>query len=854
MSVISVIETSADSGREYWRGVLLGGGFTAIPRWAAEPVPGVAQHEVAIPGDLVDDLRRRLEIPLSSILLAAHVKVLAELSGEAEVVTGYVAAPGGLPLPSRMQTSSGSWRALAQQAHRTEWELLSHQDFGVGELRGELGLTGPMFETVFDAVGGDGGLPPDAVLRVGIWRHRGRLELRLRYRTDALDAGAAARIAGYHLTALALIAADPDAPHGGASLVGPQEREYQLEGLAGPRRELPGRRVHELFEARVRQHPEAVAATCGDRQWTYAELNSHANRLARALRARGLRREGVVAVVTERNLDWLAAVLAIFKAGGVYLPIEPHFPAGRIAVTLSRAGCQLVITEPGSMATLGVALDGLDGIGTLFAGSAYGEGHADGDLGTEVSPGQLAYIYFTSGSTGEPKGAMCEHAGMLNHLFAKIDDLGIGEDQVVAQIAPQCFDISLWQLISALLVGGRTLLVSQETILDPGRFVDTITAGRVSVAQVVPSYLEVVLTYLDQHPRELPDLRCVSVTGEALKKELAQRWFAAMPGVKLVNAYGLTETSDDTNHEVMNRAPDGDRVPLGRPVNNVRVYVVDEQLAPVPLGSPGLIAFSGVCVGRGYINDPERTRLVYLADPYQPAERLYLGGDYGRWRPDGKLEFLGRRDSQVKISGFRIEIGEIENKLLRVPGVRDGAVVVAERPGHGQRLLAFYAAAQPLDPAMLRDQLGRSLPEYMVPAAFHWRAQLPLTANSKIDKKALTALAGELEEAATDDDKPGTPTERRLAAAWAEILGLPAERISRSDHFFDRGGSSLSAVKLAIALGRVISLKELTSHPVLADMAALVDGKAPKAQPAALLQPLLEPAGGTGRPGLLTNR
>jgi amino acid adenylation domain-containing protein len=827
MTVMSLPETFADSGREYWREVLLSGGFTAIPRWTAEPVPGVAQHEAAIPGDLVDDLRRRLEVPLSSILLAAHIKVLAALSGETEVVTGYVAAPGALPLPCRCEVGSGSWRTLALEAHRTEWELLSHQDFGVGELRGELGLTGPMFETVFDSAGDDGGLAPDTVLRVGIGRHRGRLVLRLRYRTDALDATAAARIAGYHLTALALIAADPDAPHGTARLVGPQEREYQLEGLAGPERELPAQRVHELFEARVREHPASVAAICGDRRWTYAELNAHANRLARALLARGLQREGVVAVVTERNLDWLAAVLAIFKAGGAYLPIEPHFPADRIAVTLGRAGCQLVITEPGSMATLGAALDGLDGIQTLFTGSAYGEDHDDGDLGIEVSPGQLAYIYFTSGSTGEPKGAMCEHAGMVNHLFAKIDDLGIAEGQVVAQIAPQCFDISLWQLVSALLAGGRTLLVGQETILEVGRFLDTITAGQVNVMQVVPSYLEVVLSYLDQHPRELPDLRCVSVTGEALKKELAERWFAAMPGIKLVNAYGLTETSDDTNHEVMDRAPDGDRVPLGRPVNNVRVYVVDEQLSPVPLGSPGLIAFSGVCVGRGYINDPERTRQAYLADPYRPAERLYLGGDYGRWRPDGKLEFLGRRDSQVKISGFRIEIGEIENTLLQVPGVRDGAVVVAGRAGQGQRLLAFYSGPEALPAQDLRDRLGRSLPVYMVPTAFHWREHLPLTANGKIDKKALTALAAELADAAaTDDDAPATPAERRVAAAWAEILGLPAARISRSDNFFDRGGSSLSAVKLAIALGRVVSLKELTGHPVLADMAALVDGQA----------------------------
>ena len=225
-----------------------------------------------------------------------------------------------------------------------------------------------------------------------------------------------------------------------------------------------------------------------------------------------------MAVVTERNLDWLAAVLAVFKAGGVYLPIEPHFPADRIAAMLSRAGCGLVLTEPGSTATLDQALDSLPEAQTLFIEPGYGEDHADGNLGIDVAPDQLAYIYFTSGSTGEPKGAMCEHAGMVNHLFAKIDDLGIGAGQVVAQTAPQCFDISLWQLVSALLVGGRTLLVEQEVILDVERFVETIIDGRVTVLQVVPSYLEVVLSYLEQHPRPLSDLRCVSVTGEAIEE------------------------------------------------------------------------------------------------------------------------------------------------------------------------------------------------------------------------------------------------------------------------------------------------------------------------------------------------
>ncbi len=845
MTTVSARESAATAGagREFWHGVLTAGGITTIPRWAPAPVPGVAGHETAVPAGLAQQLRGRageLGVPLSSLLLAAHAKVLAALSGEAEVTTGYAAPGSGQPLPCRLTTGPASWRAVVAAAARAEAQLLAHRDFPVGDLARELGVPGRPFETEFDPDGAvPGALAAGTVLRVGTPEHGGGLLLRLRYRTDVLDGGCAARIAGYHLAALRLIAAGPDAGHGSQSLLSAGELRFQLDGLAGPRRELPDRRFHELFEQRAAAHPGTVAAVQGDRQWTYGELNARANRLGRALLARGLRREGVVGVVTERNLEWLAAVLAVFKAGGAYLPIEPHFPADRIAATLSRAGCELVLTEAGSTTTLEKALDSLPGVRLLYLEAASEEDHDGSDLGITVTADQLAYIYFTSGSTGEPKGAMCEHAGMLNHLYAKIGDLGIGEGQVVAQTAPQCFDISLWQLVSALLAGGRTLLVEQETILDAGRFVSKIIEGRVNVLQIVPSYLEVVLTYLEQHPRELPDLRYVSVTGEALKKELTERWFAARPGIKLVNAYGLTETSDDTNHEVMERVPATERVPLGRPVSNVHIYVVDEHLAPVPLGAPGAIVFSGVCVGRGYINDPERTRLAYLADPHRPGQRLYQAGDYGRWLPDGKLEYLGRRDTQVKISGFRIEIGEIENTLLRVPGVRDGAVVVAEA-GQSRQLVAFYSGPQPLGGALLRERLGRSLPGYMVPAAFHWRETLPLTANGKIDRRALAALATQAAQAdggtagdgaaaadaaRPDGQAPGTPAERRLAAAWSEVLGIPQHQIGRHDHFFDLGGTSLSAVKLAVALDRAVTLKDVIRHPVLADLAGVIRGR-----------------------------
>ncbi|MFJ4467015.1 amino acid adenylation domain-containing protein [Streptomyces sp. NPDC089424] len=798
------------------------GGFTALPRWTREPAPGTAEQVTPVPAAVTTALERRvreLGVPLTAMLLAAHVKVLAALSGDPVVRTGYAAPGATTPLPVHVAVGPGTWHQLLAEAHRAEAELLST---GSGP-SAPTAVPAPHPEVVFDPSGRAPAEDDDTVLTVtaGV-ETDGRRALRLRYRTDRLDAGCAARIAGYHLAALEQIAADPAAPHHRGSLLSDEEIRFQTEGLAGPARELPDRRCHELFEDRVRSHPDAVAVVHGDRRWTYAELNARANRLARALLAEGLRPEDTVAVVTERDLNWPAAVLAVLKAGGAYLPVDPHYPPGRITTMLTRAACRFVLTEPGATTNLDRALEGLPRIRTLLVPDVAERATDGSDPGVEVAAGRLAYLFFTSGSTGEPKGAMCEHAGLLNHLYAKIDDLDIEAGTVVAQTASQCFDISLWQLLSGLLTGGRTLLVEQEAILDAERFLDTIVEGRVNVLQVVPSYLDVILSALERSPRDLPDLRCVSVTGEALKSELAQRWFTTGPGIRLVNAYGLTETSDDTNHEVMDGAPGPGGVPLGRPVNNVRVYVVDDHLMLVPLGAPGAIVFSGVCVGRGYVRDPERTRLAYLEDPYRPGQRLYRGGDFGRWLPDGKLEYRGRGDGQVKIRGFRVEIGETENTLLRVPGVRDGAVVVTGQ-GHGRQLAAFYTGERTLTADHVRERLGDLLPAYMVPSSLHRMERLPLTANGKTDTKALAALAEELGTAADAHEAPGTPTERRLAEKFAAVLGIPPERVGRGDNFFDLGGTSLSAVRLAVSLDHLVALRDLTRHPVLAELARLID-------------------------------
>ncbi|MGY0057916.1 non-ribosomal peptide synthetase [Streptomyces sp. LZ34] len=845
---------------------------SAIPRWRTEPwhadIPTTTEHERRIPADLVTGVSghaQRLGVPMASALLAAHAKVLASLCGEQEVLTGYVAPDSGGGLrPCRLTVEDGAWRQLVLAAHaeaRTSSSGTSSSGTSSSETPSSQAASPaavPAYEVVLDLSGlpeapgrpappdpapsaghADGGPPTGhTVLHIAfhaVPEEPHGLLLRVLGRGEVLDPPYARRVAGYYVTALELLAADSGAEHHRQSLLSPEELTHQIDGLAGPRRDLPDRRMHELFEERVRHHPDRIAAVHDGTEWTYGELNRRANRIAHALLRRGLRREDVVAVVTERNLDWMAAALAVFKAGGVYLPVEPHFPAGRIAAMLSRSDCRFVLAEFGSTETLDQALKGYAAKARLFITDAVeerepgGEGPEDprdADPGVPVSAGQLAYVYFTSGSTGEPKGAMCEHAGMLNHLFAKIEDLGMGPGQVVAQTAPQCFDISLWQLVSALLVGARTLIVGQQEILDIQRYVDALVDGEVEVLQVVPSYLEVMLTYLEERPRPLDRLRVVSATGEALKKELVERWFACFPDIKLVNAYGLTETSDDTNHQVMDGAPGHERVPLGPAVNNVRVYVVDDRLNPVPLGAPGEIVFSGVCVGRGYINDPERTAAAFGTDPHRPGERLYRSGDIGRWLPEGALEFLGRRDAQTKIRGFRIEIGEIENQLLCVPGVRDSAVVVAESPDQGKHLVAFYTADTALETDGLRQALGDVLPAYMVPHLFHHREALPLTGNGKIDKKGLTRQAAEsatVPAAGDAGNAPRTAAEKRLAELWARVLNIPVAEISRDHHFFQSGGTSLSAVRLGVALGQAVTLEDIVSRPVLADLAAAMD-------------------------------
>lgn len=883
--VNSAIHLMADASERGWiqqsTSNLAGAGMTSAAGGADAADAAVVAAAAAALGEAPDLL-----------VLTATIRVVGLLAAESDITIGYQASPAEAAVPLRVRLPDGSWRDLigavksAEQAvaeHRSqppitesppdvlfcapplatnpEIELSNRENSNIGI--SETGVlaapaTGRRWASPADGNPSDGPTmgpehqhgaddgPGEAGetggTRESLVVRRAGPQISLRCLGDQFDADYLARFGGYLTTALAAMAANPDAAWADTDLLSPAERQHLLTGRSGPERPLPAEPAHVLIARQARDRPDAIAVLYRAERWTYDQINRAANRIAHALLGAGLRPEDVVAVGTERGPGWLCAILGVLKAGGCYLPVEPGYPAARAAELAQRANVRFALTEPAGLAGLKTRPDLWSRPVTDLIDP--GAGYPDTDPAIDIAPGQLAYVYFTSGSTGAPKGAMCEHLGLINHLMAKVDDFGIGPGDVVVQNARQSFDISLWQLVAPLLVGGATLILPADDISDVRRLLDAVVAAAATVLQVVPSYLDVLLRYAEQHPRDLPALRVVCVTGEAITMPLVTRWFACCPGIALVNAYGATEASDDTTHEIMYAAPPGELVPVGRPIGNVTVYVLGPGDRLVPLGTPGEIAFSGICVGRGYINDPERTAEAFAADPFRPGHRIYRTGDYGRWLPTGSVEFHGRRDEQVKIQGVRIELGEVEARAVSHPRVIAASVVVVPLPGGAKSLAVFYTSGDELDAADLRAYLAGSLPPNALPSRIERIESLPLTANGKVDKRQLTgrALAARETARARDRDRvrPQTETQIRIARAWAQALNRPAEDIGSDDSFFDLGGSSLAALRVVASLDGLIALDDLVRNPVLSALAAVADGD--HSQPGGLLRLLAGPA------------
>ena len=619
------------------------------------------------------------------------------------------------------------------------------------------------------------------------------------------------------------LAEHPDRPAAQAEVMDPAERRMVLadwNATSAPE-------TYEDVVARIRKiaaaAPVALAAADDSRRLDYATLVGRASALSRRLLEHGAVPGALYAVLTGRGVHVVAAVLGIWGAGGVYVPLDAAAPIDRTASLLADSKAASVLVDPAheplarrladrlgsalDVIVLDDATDRLDEICPLV------------DAGDRV-----AYIYFTSGSTGRPKGAMVHRHGMVNHLVAKIESLGMTAADSVVHNAPLTFDVSVWQMISPLLVGGWTRIVDDATCADPFALFEVMAAEGNTILEVVPSFMRAALdgwAAAGASPG-LPAFRWFVVNGEVLPPELCERWFARYPHVAIVNAYGATECSDDVSHAVLTRDSDLDviRVPVGRPLRNLRLYVLDGRLRPMPVGTPGELYISGVGVGRGYLNDPVRTCASFVPDPFQPGTgaRMYRTGDVVRYLPDGQLDFLGRRDFQVKIRGLRIEMGEVEAALRTGPGVRDAVAVVRAGPA-GQKVIVGYIAGT-RDVVPVRAHAASLLPDYAVPSLIVSLPELPLNQNGKVDRHALPEPEFMPE---TGPRQPMTGEQERLAQIFAEVLGVPGA--GPDDDFFALGGDSILSIQVvgsARRAGLNLSPKDVFLYRTPAELARVV--------------------------------
>jgi len=601
--------------------------------------------------------------------------------------------------------------------------------------------------------------------------------------------------------------ADPTQSIHAFKLLTPEEERHVIEELNQTERAFPTQQTFsELFEAQVEKTPHRRAVVADGKVLTYAELNARANRLAHRVRALGVGPDVVVGLLARRNIDLLTAILGILKAGGAYLPLDPLYPAKRLAQIAGQANCALFLSAREFAGGLSQALESapperrapVRELEELFTEAD------DGNPLSNCGPQNLSYLIYTSGSTGVPKAAMIEQAGMVNHLFVKINDLQLTADDEIVEMASQCFDISVWQFLAGLLVGACVHIVNDEVAHDAALLLDLLQRERITVIETVPSLLHAIVDEMGT-PRpagyNLSTLRWMVVTGEALPPELCRKWLALQPEIPLLNAYGPTECSDDVTHYACTQPP-GPRathLPIGRAVSNIRTYVLDQKLLPVPVGIPGELLIGGVGVGRGYWNDPGRTAEVFIPDPFsrKPGRRLYRTGDRVRTLPNGNLEFLGRLDNQVKVRGHRIELGEIEAVLVQHPAVDNAAVLILEGAAAEKKLVAYVMASPSGAPSVgtLRDFLKEQLPAYMIPSGFVVLEKFPLTPSGKTDRRALLASVPQFAETEGSYVAPRNQVEQILADIWASFLGLG--QVSVDDNFFDLGGDSILSIQVA---------------------------------------------------------
>lgn len=621
--------------------------------------------------------------------------------------------------------------------------------------------------------------------------------LQFDFNRGVFEADRYAETMNHYVTVLDAMIVGVDSPISGVCLLSRAERELIVDAWNRTEADFPlDTPFIAQLEAIAARQPDATAVDNPKERLTYAELWGRVMETAERLRQLGVRADAIVPVLSERNLEYLVGSLAILRAGGAILPLDPASPAERLRDMVKESGAAFVLADlrgrnilklAGLPASMAVPLR------SLAPAAAKGPAFA------ESGPADLAYLIFTSGSTGKPKAAMVEQMGMLNHLHIKVRELGLGPGDVTMQTAPQCFDISVWQFFAPLLSGGAVCIVPDSLLRNPLELLELAREKRVTVMELVPSYLRAFLEAAVSAGFRLPDLKCMMVTGEAFPVDLCRGWLRHFPGIPLVNAYGPTECADDVTHAWIRVAPPEacTTVPIGKALANTQLYLLDEGMQPVPPGIIGDLFVGGLGVGRGYFGNPGLTDKAFGANPFHRnlSTRLYRTGDKARYDREGTLHFCGRADHQVKIRGFRIELQEIEQVMRLFPGIRDLAVAVKQIDGRDV-IIAYPVPADPgtFDVDRLKTHCGERLPAYEVPSYFLTLDELPLSANGKTD---LAALPLPSREGATgrQGSPPVTARERALARVWEELLGVAQP--GREDNFFDLGGDSIRAIQMS---------------------------------------------------------
>jgi len=641
------------------------------------------------------------------------------------------------------------------------------------------------------------------------------LHLCITYNSDIYASASMDRLARHLEQLLAAALTDPHMPVDSLVFLNEQETEKLLTAFNVFSRDIPtDQTLISLFEEQAKKTPDHIAVMFGNSVLTYREINEKSDRLAGLLRQQyDICPNEVVGMVLDRSDLMILAILAIQKAGAAYMPLDPEYPKARKEFVIKDSGIKLLITR----LEYAFELDYFEGsIFTIDAASAEGPVQDDHPKPV-ILPEHLAYVIYTSGSTGEPKGVMIEHKAIVNTIIAQIQTLGIGELDRGLQFSSPSFDASVWEIFLMLLSGGTLCIIDEDAKKDPQALAGYISDNGITLATLPPAILGVL------EVEEIRTLKKLITAGEAaiLEKAIA---FSALG--EYYNAYGPTETSICATVYKADRTSLLSRrsVPIGRPILNSPVYILDHNARLVPEGVTGELCVGGAGLARGYLNREELTKQKFVDNPYVPGRKMYKTGDLARWLPDGNIEFIGRNDEQVKIRGFRIEIGEIEQAIQRYQGIQSAAVTAAANQSGNRELVAYLVSREQVDVRALRSFLAEALPAYMLPAYYVQLSSLPLNTSGKVDRKKLSAAGGDLQQPEREYMPPGDVIEEKLALMWQEVLGK--ERVGIKDDFFEMGGHSLKVVRLISQIYREfdveIAMKELFELTVLEDQANLI--------------------------------